>query len=290
MNSDAFSECHPAVGFLFFLLVIALTSFVNHPLVGLISLICGVFYTLISAPGKQRKMLVGILLMMLATALINPLFSHEGATILTYFPNGNPLTLESIICGLSSALTLCAVICWFGAFSRVMTSDKFVWLFGRIIPVLSLLLSMTLRFVPRFISRIRAASDAQKLNGEDKSFPGRFKAAVSVMAGSIMWAMDSSLSTADSMKSRGWGLPGRTAYSDYRLDSRDISMLVWLGFAGFFVVSGQLAGGLYWRFYPTVRYVGAKPFTIGFMAVFAALSLTPSLFDILEERKWKSLK
>ena len=285
--TDPFSECHPAVGFVFFLAVIGITSFANHPLIGLISLAAGVAYSLISAPGRRKKLLFGILPLMLLTALVNPLFSHEGATILAYFPNGNPLTLESIICGLSSALTLAAVVCWFGAFSRVMTSDKFVWLFGRIIPVLSLLLSMTLRFVPRFTARIKAASDAEKLAGESK---GGFRDAVGVLAGSVMWAMDSSLVTADSMKSRGWGLPGRTAYTDYRLGKRDIKMLAWLGFSGIYAASGQLSGGLYWRFFPTIKSVGFSPFTVSFALVFAALALTPAVFDAMEGAKWKSLR
>ena len=285
--TDPFSEYHPAVGFVFFLAVIGITIFANHPLIGLISLAAGVVYSLISAPGRQKRLLFGILPLMLLTALVNPLFSHEGATILAYFPNGNPLTLESIICGLASALTLAAVVCWFGAFSRVMTSDKFVWLFGRIIPVLSLLLSMTLRFVPRFTARIKAAGDAERLAGNNA---GGFRSAVGVLAGSVMWAMDSSLVTADSMKSRGWGLPGRTAYTDYRLGKRDIKMLAWLGFSGIFVVSGQLSGGLYWRFYPTIRSVGFSPFMVSFAVIFAALALTPAVFDAMEGAKWKKLR
>ena len=282
--TDRFSECHPAVGFIFFAAVIGITCFVDHPLVALISLGSGIVYLLLSAPGRQKNMLIGIIPLMLMTALVNPLFSHEGATILAYFPNGNPLTLESLICGLSSALTLAAVVCWFAAFSRVMTSDKFVWLFGRIVPVLSLLLSMTLRFVPRFISRIRAANDARRLSGENS---GKFRNAVEVLAGSLMWATDSSLATADSMKSRGWGLPGRTAYSDYRLAGRDITMLIHIAFPGIYVFSGLLSGGFYWRFFPTIKSVGLSPFTLSFMLAFALLALTPSIFDISEGIKWK---
>jgi energy-coupling factor transport system permease protein len=45
---------------------------------------------------------------------------------------------------------LAAVISWFSCYNAVMTSDKFVYLFGRVIPALSLILSMTLRFVPKF--------------------------------------------------------------------------------------------------------------------------------------------
>ena len=37
--------------------------------------------------------------LMLLAAVLNPAFSHHGATVLAYFPTGNPLTLESITGG-----------------------------------------------------------------------------------------------------------------------------------------------------------------------------------------------
>ena len=68
--------------------------------------------------------------LLLLTALINPAFNHEGQTILTYLSNGNPITLESIVYGVAAAAMLVAVICWFSCYNSVMTSDKFVYLFG----------------------------------------------------------------------------------------------------------------------------------------------------------------
>ena len=46
----------------------------------------------------------------LLAALVNPAFVHQGATILTYFPSGNPLTLESILYGCASGVLLAAVV------------------------------------------------------------------------------------------------------------------------------------------------------------------------------------
>ena len=46
-----------------------------------------------------RFSLLYMLPMMVVAALVNPAFNHEGATILTYLPSGNPLTLESILYG-----------------------------------------------------------------------------------------------------------------------------------------------------------------------------------------------
>ena len=80
----------------------------------------------------------------LLAALVNPAFNHEGATILTYLPSGNPLTLESMLYGVAAAVMLASVVLWFSSYNEVMTSDKFVYLFGRVIPALSLVLSMAL--------------------------------------------------------------------------------------------------------------------------------------------------
>ena len=68
--------------------------------------------------------------LLVITALINPAFSHQGVTILTYLPSGNPLTLESILYGIYAAFLLITVIAWFSCFNAVMTSDKFMYLSG----------------------------------------------------------------------------------------------------------------------------------------------------------------
>ena len=62
---------------------------------------------------------------------------------------------------------LAAVALWFSCLSAVMTSDKFIYLFGRMIPALSLVLSMTLRFVPRFKRQFQAVAQAQRYMGRD---------------------------------------------------------------------------------------------------------------------------
>ncbi len=46
----------------------------------------------------------------------------------------------------------------------------------------------------------------------------------------ITWSLENAIETADSMRSRGYGLPGRSAFSIYRMDSRDKLALMWLSF------------------------------------------------------------
>lgn len=293
-NRDTFSGFHPIINFLYFGLVLLFTMCFMHPASLLISLGCAVSYNIYLKGRKGARFALAFLLpMMLMAALINPAFNHEGATILTYLPSGNPLTLESIVYGIAAAVMLAAVVLWFSCYNEVMTSDKFVYIFGRIIPALSLVLSMTLRFVPKLKAQLRVVSEAQRCVGRDVSDGSilqRVKNAITILSIMVTWALENAIETADSMKSRGYGLPGRTAFSIYRFDDRDKQALVWLLFCGFFIICGWAANGLYFRYYPTIKGVSVTPLTVSFQLVYLALCLTPVCMNAKEDRKWSRIQ
>lgn len=64
---------------------------------------------------------------------------------------------------------LVSIILWFFSYNIVMTSDKFIYLFGRIIPVGSLVFSMVLKFVPSFNQKMKTIRNGQKSIGRDIS-------------------------------------------------------------------------------------------------------------------------
>lgn len=266
--------------------------FFTHPVSLGVSLVCALCYAVyLNGRKAVRLSLLYLLPMMLLAAAVNPAFNHEGATVLTYLPSGNPLTLESILYGLSAAVMLAAVIVWFSCYTAVMTSDKFVYLFGRVIPALSLVLSMTLRFVPKFQAQFKAVSEAQRCVGRDISSGSilrRLRGAVTIFSSMVTWSLESAIETADSMKSRGYGLPGRTAFSIYRFDGRDRAALVWLLDCAFLLCCGAAAGGFTWRYYPTAKGAPWTPLTVFFQAVYLALCLTPAVMDLWEDRAWRN--
>lgn len=290
---DRFAQYHPLVNFLYFTLVIGFSMVLNHPLAQGISLICACIYA-VQTEGKKA---VGFCLkwclpMVAVTALFNPAFSHEGTTILLYFPTGNPLTLESILYGLSAGVMLATIMLWFLNFNRVITSDKFIYLFGRVIPAMSLVLSMTLRFIPKFKTQMDCVVDAQRSIGRDisqGSILQRVKKAITVLSIMVTWALENAIETADSMKSRGYGLPGRSAFSIYRFDQRDKSALLFLGFCGIYLLTGAMASAFGFRYYPSIRSIGLNPATLSFPFVFCCLCGMPVVLNGLEERKWRSI-
>ena len=290
---DRFAKYHPLVNFLYFTLVIGFSMALNHPLAQGISLLCAILYA-VQAEGKKAVLftLKWCLPIMLLTAFMNPAFSHEGITILMYFPTGNPLTLESILYGLSAGVMIATVMLWFANFNRVITSDKFIYLFGRIIPAMSLVLSMTLRFIPKFKSQLNSVVDAQRSIGRDISEGSlwhRTKIAITVLSIMVTWALENAIETADSMKSRGYGLKGRTAFSIYRFDDRDKMALIYLSFCGFYLLSGMIVSAFGFRYFPSIRYIGLNAITLSFQFVYLILCLMPVVLNWAEERKWKAI-
>ena len=293
-NRDTFSGYHPTINFLYFALVLLFSMCLMHPVYLLISLIGALAYDIYLKGRKAvRFAVMGLLPMAVLAALVNPAFNHEGATILTYLPSGNPLTLESMLYGVAAAVMLASVVLWFSSYNEIMSSDKFVYLFGRMIPALSLVLSMALRFIPKFKAQMQTVSEAQACIGRDTKNGSVFRRvgnAIKIFSIMVTWSLENAIETADSMRSRGYGLPGRTAFSIYRFDDRDKNVLAWLIFCGAYILSGWLAGGMYFRYYPTVKTALWTPLMISFMFVYLALVLTPVILDRKEDRQWKSLQ
>jgi energy-coupling factor transport system permease protein len=290
---DTFYGYHPIVNMAYFVAVLAFAMFFTHPICLAISLVCAFSYAIyINGKKSLKTALVVALPMLILTALINPAFNHQGGTILTYLPSGNPLTLESILYGVAAAAMLITVIYWFSCFNAVMTSDKFVYLFGRVIPALSLILSMALRFVPRFRAQIKVIANAQKCVGRDVSNGSRWQRAkhgIKILSIMITWALENAIETADSMKGRGYGLPGRTAFSIYRFDRRDATALGFVFACAAYIIVGASTGGLTWRWFPTAKGTWGGAYAISIFAVYAALCAMPLILNVKEDFKWRTL-
>lgn len=291
---NEFKAYHPIVNFAYFICVIGFSMFFMHPIALGISLVCGFIYSVMLKGKKAIKFnLIYMLPMLIFAALINPAFNHEGMTILWYLPSGNPLTLESIIYGVAAAVMLVSVMCHFYCYNAVMTSDKFIYLFGRIIPSLSLIISMTLRFVPQFTSHMKSVANAQKSIGRDTSKGNiikRAKCGISILSSTVTWALENSVETADSMKSRGYGTKKRTAFSNFIFDKRDAKTLILILILGTYILSGSLMGGIQFRYFPTFKTAEYSFLGISIFAAYLILCILPVIIEIREVIKWKYIK
>ena len=291
MNRDAFSGFHPVVNFLFFVAALGLTMFIQQPVYLLISMISGCAYLLYLQGKKgflrQVGYLVPILVMM---AIMNPVFNHEGVTVLWYLPNDNPITLEAICFGLASAVMMGASIVWFNCCNTVFTSDKIIYLFGRVIPALSLMISMTLRFVPRFKNFLQSVLRTQQAMHKPENTKEKLQQALAAFSATVSWAMEQSIVSADSMKSRGYGLFGRTAFSIYIFEKRDGVALMMLFLLCVGAAAPHVVGLMGWTYYPSMTGELLGPVQILAYLCYGGMCNLPLIIDLMEDRKWNALR
>ena len=162
MKRDVFGTYNPIINFIYFAGVIIFGVIFLHPAMVGISLCGALIYAVLLRGKKALKFFAFMpLIIMILTAVINPLFVHRGTTVMFYM-GANPITREALIYGIVSGVMIAAVIMWFYCYGVVMTSDKFMYVFGRMAPSSSLVFSMVLRFIPRFSKQAEKIADAQK--------------------------------------------------------------------------------------------------------------------------------
>lgn len=290
---DAFSALHPAVSFTYFAAVIVFGMFFMHPVFLALSFVSAMTYSIyLNGRKAVRFNLLWMFPSLLLVALVNPLFNHEGLTVLTYY-NNNPITLESILYGVAAGVMFVTVIIWFSCYNVVMTSDKFLHLFGRLVPAFSLIFCMVLRLVPKFKAQIRVISQAQRGVGRDAGSGNlltRAKNGIKILSILTTWALENAVETADSMRSRGYGIKGRTHYSNFRFDRRDGWVLSGLCALIVLICIGAAMGENTVAFFPSIVVKPPSAFSVLVYIAYFAFLMLPVLLDLLEDFKWNRMK
>lgn len=282
-----FEEMNPLSAVFYYLCVLGLTMFSMNPLILALSLFSSVLSAVILGAVKGRGHAFSLLLFLIA-AIINPIVVHNGTTVLFYF-NDNPITLEAVLYGLTAAAMITASLYLLRCLSKVMTSDKVIYIFGRFSPKLALLLSMSLRFIELFKVRWRKIQDTQKALGlyRDGNLIDALRGRARVLSVLIGWTLENGIVTAESMEGRGYGSGRRTSYSAYRLHPADgIFMLLCAGLTAVAVV-GQVKSRMV--FYPDIQMDLWNTWGLLGAAAFALLSVLPLIINAKEALRWRGL-
>lgn len=293
MSNSTFVTYHPMINFGFFCGVIGLGIFLMHPVFLAVGMAASLIYALmLGGKGTLKFFLSFMLPVILLIIVINPLFNHRGETILFYLGN-NYVTFEALAYGMCIAFMLASVIMWFSCYNGIMTSDKFVYLFGRIMPAISLIFSMVMRFVPNYKMQIKKISDAQKCIGRDVSngtVMQRARHGAKIISVMFTWALENAIDTADSMRSRGYGLKNRTTFSIYRFDRRDAAAGIVMLAAACVVIAGAASGKCSIEFYPNIVMTEMDPFGIAVYAAYFVLCFFPIAIEVKEVLTWRLMQ
>ena len=290
MKQDAFSKLHPAVNLLFFIGAICFGVLLQHPVYLLAGIFAsGVYYLFLNGRKGIKNILLMIPLFIFVT-LFNPIVNTRGVTVLfTYLDR--PYTLEALVYGIAVAATFVLMLLWFGCYGKVLTGDKFTCLFGNLAPSLSLLLVMVFRMIPNLIQKakqiIGVRNSIGKGTAEKSSIKDKLNSGMTVIGVLTSWALEGSITTSDSMRSRGYSTSKRTSFMIYRMTATDwisvFFMLILLGVVIFFAANG----GMNAEFLPERNITPIKGINaIGFIAYLGYLMI-PTLLHIKEVAQWK---
>ncbi|MEG2842847.1 MAG: energy-coupling factor transporter transmembrane component T [Ruthenibacterium sp.] len=292
-REDAFSAYHPAINLLFFTGAIVCGMFFVHPAFLTVSFACSLSYYLLLKGKKGLAPLSGILFVFAAIALFNPLFNTMGETVLFTFWNGRPFTWEALCYGMATGGMFATVILWFACYNIVMTSDKLMLLCGKRIPALSLVLSMILRLIPNMQTKIKTIVSAQICIGKSPQHGTRnekLKNSAAVLSVLTSWALEASVMTADSMKSRGYGSGTRSNFAQYSWQTRDkILAALLLCCAGFVAISAW-RGAMAVQFLPVILLPPANGDTTRGLVGYGLFLSTPAIIHLWEEATWSILQ
>lgn len=284
-----FENLHPICILLYFVAVIGLTLACFHPVMLVVSL-AGAFSFLLRLKGgkgaRDAASLRGFHVPLVAVA--NPLINHHGVTLLGMFLN-QWITLEAIAYGITAGLSLAALILWFGCYSEVMTSEKFLYLFGKIAPASALLISMALQLVPKLNRQLTEIKESQEmLRPTRRNLGGKLGTALRHTSTLVGWSLEGAVEQADSMKARGYGLKRRTTFHLFHFDSRDFRFLCGVLMLFGACVIARAFGHGHMEFYPRMDAIITGESGRVLYILFGVLAFLPAILEGKEAFAWRS--
>ena len=221
-------------------------------------------------------------------------YNHFGVTVLHQNMIGNNMTLESLVYGFVLGLVIAGVLIWFSCVYSVFTTDKVVYLFGKVRPRLSLFLAILLRMVPRIKKEAKKINTAQRGIGRGVNQGNlwqRMRNCVRIFSMLITWTIESLSTASESMRSRGSSLRGRKAFSIYRFDNRDRAYVITLFTCLTLIIMGVLLKQTDILYDPRIRMNPITSMSWFFYAGYGIFCLMPMGLELWTEyRFWKARK
>lgn len=285
-----FEQCHPAVNLIFFTAVLVSTVRFQHPVYLAISFLSAFAYSIKRNGRKAAVFNLCLIPAVVVFALYYSSYHHFGITVLRQNFIGNNMTLESGVYGLVLGVTIACVIMWMSCVFSVFSTDKVVYLFGKLSPRLSLLFAILLRMAPRCKQEARQINMAQRAigRGVNQGNPWRrVRNCLRIFSMLITWVIDSLTTASESMRSRGSNLRGRTAFSIYRFDNRDRAYVTILFTCLTVTLMAVILRQTDLVYNPRIIWKPISPVSWLFYAGYAFFCLMPMSLDLWTEYRFR---
>ena len=285
-----FERCHPAVNLIFFAAVLVGMITFQHPVFLVISFLCAYAYSVKRNGWKAVVFNLCLLPFVVAFALYYSSYTHFGMTVLHQNMVGNNMTLESLVYGAVLGVIGAGICMWFSCVFSVFTTDKVVYLFGKVSPRLSLFLAIALRMIPRIKKEAKRINMAQQGIGRGANQGNlwqRLRNSLRIFSMLITWTIDSLTIGSESMRSRGSSLRRRKAFSIYRFDNRDRLFVIGLFLCLTLTMMAVLLGQTDMVYDPKIIWTQVNPlFCIGY----GVLCLMPFGLELWTEYRFQKAR
>lgn len=282
-NVSEFSGRHPAVILVYLLLCASWTMTTRHPVALAVSFtVSAVYCVILKGAGRWSHLLAAGSGILFFTTVILPLFSHRGVTPLFYV-NGLAVTWESVFYGIIMTVMLLAVLQWCMVAGCLMDSEKLLYLTGRTIPTLGLMLMMIFRALPDMRDRYRQIHEAQiglGKSGRTVTYWSRLQSFLRELSILVSWSLEDSIEVSVSMESRGYQTGKRTWFHLFRFHKEDTIWCLYMIvlFAGLYVC--QLRGGLQAYYFPELSWCSITQETGAALVTGSLGMISPGLYDL----------
>lgn len=287
---NGINRLNPLTIAVYYFSVLGILMFQMNPIILVIAFISNLHMNSVNNNRLNKKEVKGYVGLFLIMALVNPLFYHNGITVLFYM-NNNPVTLEAVVYGVVMAFTLIVVLRLCAMMSKILSSDKIMYLVGKISKKAALIISMSLKFIPQYRRQADKIREAQKVLGfykEDTIFD-KLKGNMYVFSAVLTWSLEHSMETADSMRGRAYGVGKRTQYSNYRIAKIDIITISMMLFLDMVIVVIMNVAKVNTIYYPAIIMPKFNlQIVIFYIAYIILVSIVPYMCT-WEKIKWKYL-
>lgn len=285
-----FDSYHPMINLIYFASAITCTLLFDQPVFLAISFLAAFIYSV--KLNGVRSLIFNLCLIPLIGAYTAwySYYNHFGITNLRMNFIGNQITLEAVVVGIVRGTKIASVVMFFSCIFAVVTSDKVVYLFGRISPRLSLYLSVLLRFIPRVKQRGKRIELSRRGIGKG-CFQGnplqRVLHTLSFLSILITWTLEDFVESAASMKCRGYSLRGRTAFSIYRFDNRDRGFVIAIFTCLTIILMAAAFDQTTIPYNPMILMNRITVMSVFFYLAYTVLLLLPMILQIIGEHQFR---
>ena len=177
---------------------------------------------------------------------------------------------------------LFALLQWCGVAAKLLDSEKVLYLTGRAIPTIGLMLMMIFRSIPDMRDRYRQIHEAQiglGCAGGEASKMQRMRSFLRELSMLISWSLEDSIEMSVSMESRGYRTGSRTWFHLFSFHREDLVWCIYfvVMFAGVYIC--RFRGDFKAYYFPEIWQKALSGWSVAALVTAAAGMLAPVAYD-----------